>query len=70
MAMSWEFELNDIATIHDLADRPRRVRARRGEGERLRDEILDAAEKLLVETEDADEVSIRAISSSTVSGRP
>ena len=62
MAMSWEFELNDIATIHDLADRPRRVRARRGEGERLRDEILDAAEKLLVETEDADEVSIRAIS--------
>lgn len=62
MVVSREFELSDIATIHDLADRPRRVRARRGEGERLRDEILDAAEKLLVETEDADEVSIRAIS--------
>ena len=40
----------------------KRIRARRGEGERLREEILDAAERLLVETADADAVSIRAIS--------
>ena len=38
-----------------------RVRARRGEGDRLRDEILDAAERLLIETADAERVSIRAI---------
>ena len=38
-----------------------RLRARRGEGDRLREEILDAAQRLLVETEDADCVSIRAI---------
>ena len=40
----------------------KRVRARRGEGERLREEILDAAEQLLVAKADADAVSIRAIS--------
>lgn len=40
----------------------KRTRAKRGEGERLRDEILDAAEKLLMETADAEAVSIRAIS--------
>ncbi len=40
----------------------KRIRARRGEGERLREEILDAAERLLIETADADAVSIRAIS--------
>lgn len=39
----------------------RRARARRGEGDRLREEILDAAEQLLVETGDADRVSIRAV---------
>ncbi len=38
-----------------------RRRARRGEGERLREEILDAAEALLVQTSDLDAVSIRAI---------
>ena len=38
-----------------------RVRARRGEGERLRGEILAAAEELLVETADESAVSIRAI---------
>ena len=36
------------------AARPRR-RARRGEGERLREEILVAARELLAETQDADE---------------
>jgi len=40
---------------------PRRVRARRGEGERLRDEILAAATRLLIETGDESAVSIRAV---------
>lgn len=40
----------------------KRIRAKRGEGDRLRDEILDAAETLLMETADAEAVSIRAIS--------
>jgi AcrR family transcriptional regulator len=38
-----------------------RTRARRGEGELLREEILVAAEQLLVETGNEDAVSIRAI---------
>jgi AcrR family transcriptional regulator len=38
-----------------------RRRARRGEGVRLREEIIDAAEALLVRTNDLDAVSIRAI---------
>ena len=40
---------------------PRRARARRGEGERLREEILAAAERLLLRTGDQAAVSIRAI---------
>jgi len=40
---------------------PRRARARRGEGERLRTQILEAAERLLIETGDEDAVSIRAV---------
>lgn len=40
---------------------PRRARARRGEGERLRTQILEAAERLLVETGDEDAVSIRTV---------
>ncbi len=39
----------------------RRARARRGEGELLRAEILEAAERLLIETGDQGAVSIRAI---------
>jgi len=39
----------------------RRPRARRGEGELLRAEILAAAERLLIETGDQEAVSIRAI---------
>ena len=39
----------------------RRQRARRGEGDRLREEILAAAEDLLLETGDAEKVSIRAL---------
>jgi len=38
-----------------------RPRARRGEGEQLRHEIIDAAEQLLIETGDERTVSIRAI---------
>lgn len=40
---------------------PRRARARRGEGERLREEILEAAERLLLETGSEEAVSIRAV---------
>jgi AcrR family transcriptional regulator len=38
-----------------------RPRSRKGEGERLRDEILAAADELLVETASEDAVSIRAV---------
>ena len=38
-----------------------RPRARKGEGDRLRDEILEAAEALLLETGSEDAVSIRAV---------
>jgi AcrR family transcriptional regulator len=40
--------------------RPRR-RAKRGEGERLREEILLAARELLAETQDADALTIRSV---------
>jgi AcrR family transcriptional regulator len=44
------------------APQPRtRPRSRRGEGERLREEILDVAEQLVVKAGNADAVSIRAI---------
>jgi AcrR family transcriptional regulator len=39
----------------------KRARARRGEGELLHEELLDAAEQLLIETGDEDRVSIRKI---------
>ena len=39
----------------------RRSRSRRGEGEHLRDEILAAAERILIETNDQAALSIRAI---------
>src|SRR5436305_347470 len=42
------------------AQRPR-ARARRGQGERLREEILEATERLLIRTGDQGAVSIRAI---------
>jgi AcrR family transcriptional regulator len=40
---------------------PRRSRSRRGQGELLRDEILAAAERMLIETNDQAALSIRAI---------
>jgi AcrR family transcriptional regulator len=43
------------------ASPPRRARARRGEGPRLREEILAAATRLLAQTNDAEAVSIRAV---------
>ncbi|HET7523348.1 MAG TPA: TetR/AcrR family transcriptional regulator [Acidimicrobiales bacterium] len=39
----------------------RRTRSRRGQGEQLRDEILAAAERILIETNDQSALSIRAI---------
>src|SRR4051794_21302193 len=41
-----------------------RQRSRKGEGERLRDEILTAADELLAETASEDAVSIRAVADS------
>ena len=41
--------------------RTRRPRARKGEGGRLHDEILEAAERLLIDTGSEDAVSIRAV---------
>ena len=38
-----------------------RPRARRGEGEKLRDDLLEATERLMIESGGADSVSIRAI---------
>src|SRR5262245_11025165 len=43
------------------ADPGRRVRSRRGEGETLRDDVLAAAERLLVASGSEDAVSIRAV---------
>ena len=40
---------------------PRRARAKRGQGDQLREQILDAAYELLVETGSADKVSTRAV---------
>lgn len=50
-------------TITDHDTSPRRSRARRGEGDRLRDEILAAAERILIDTNDQSALSIRAIAS-------
>lgn len=44
---------------------PVRTRARRGEGDRLRGEILSAAERLLIETGSEEAVSIRAVAEAT-----
>lgn len=51
----------DAAATANTLVRPRRVRARRGQGDRLREEILSAVEQLLVQTGDAEAVSIRAV---------
>lgn len=43
------------------AEAPRRSRAKRGQGDQLREQILDATYELLVETGNADKVSTRAV---------
>jgi AcrR family transcriptional regulator len=50
--------LADVASV-EVA--PRRVRAKRGDGDRLRVEILDATDQLLVEGGTTESVSIRAV---------
>jgi AcrR family transcriptional regulator len=50
-----------MSTDAQATPRRARQRARRGHGERLREEILAAATRLLFETGDEDAVSIRAI---------
>jgi AcrR family transcriptional regulator len=44
-----------------MSEHARRPRARKGEGERLRDDILRATERLLIKTGDQEAVSVRAI---------
>jgi AcrR family transcriptional regulator len=41
--------------------RPRRARSKRGEGQRLRDEVVAAASSLLADLGDANQLSIRAV---------
>ena len=49
-----------MSTVSDAGPR-RRARSRRGQGDQLRAEILAAAERLLIETNDESALSIRAI---------
>jgi AcrR family transcriptional regulator len=51
----------NVPLLHPSSPGAARSRARRGEGDLLRDEILSAAERLLIDTGDEDAVSIRAI---------
>jgi AcrR family transcriptional regulator len=44
-----------------MPEAPRRARNPRGEGERLRDDLIEAAGRLLAETGDAQRLSIRAV---------
>src|SRR5579862_8665394 len=53
-----------MTTTSATEDAPvRRSRSRRGQGDQLRDEILAAAERILIETRDESALSIRAIAS-------
>jgi AcrR family transcriptional regulator len=55
---------DDAVTTPTATETPaRRSRSRRGQGEQLRDEILAAAERILIETNDQAALSIRAIAS-------
>ena len=51
----------EVATVEIVGGDARRSRARRGEGARLREDILAAAEELLLSSGDAGSLSIRAI---------
>jgi AcrR family transcriptional regulator len=52
--------MNTVTTRHGSVSGQRR-RNRRGEGERLREDLLDAAETLLQETGDARKLSLRSV---------
>src|SRR5579862_9555600 len=53
-----------MTTTSATEDAPvRRSRSRRGQGDQLRDEILAAAERILIDTNDESALSIRAIAS-------
>jgi AcrR family transcriptional regulator len=52
---------NPTTTPETTSTSPRRRRARRGEGEQLREQIIEAVERLLVETGDEAAVTIRAV---------
>ena len=49
------------AMVAPAVEAPRRTRAKRGQGDQLREQILDATYELLVETGNADKVSTRAV---------
>jgi AcrR family transcriptional regulator len=49
-----------VPAVSEVAPQ-RRARSRRGQGEQLREEILAAAERILIETNDESALSIRAI---------
>jgi AcrR family transcriptional regulator len=53
--------ISDTSAPAEVTERIRRPRARKGEGRRLRDEILDATEKLLLHLGSAEAVSIRMV---------
>jgi AcrR family transcriptional regulator len=50
-----------MTPVQEVASPVRRARSPRGKGEQLRDEILAAAERILIETNDESALSIRAI---------
>jgi len=53
--------MSDVISVPNTATQARRARSPRGQGEHLRDEILAAAERILIETNDQSALSIRAI---------
>jgi AcrR family transcriptional regulator len=52
-----------VTVISDTATQQRRARSPRGQGEQLREEIMAAAERILIATNDQSALSIRAIAS-------
>jgi AcrR family transcriptional regulator len=50
-----------VNPVSEVAHAPRRTRSPRGKGDQLREEILAAAERMLIETNDQSALSIRAI---------
>jgi AcrR family transcriptional regulator len=50
-----------VTSLQEGVVQPRRARSPRGQGEQLREEILAAAERILIQTNDQSALSIRAI---------